>query len=165
MTTASDMVHEHSADMQQIFRNPSLAPFVPLMTHRCSLIELEILEATPLRESRIRLCLAAVVSTRRPHTALRRVLKMLSFWGPWPYVLPFGGSHDCLFSLSGTKILKKAQAALPKETQSLSSAALEAPDLNAVSLGKKHMFTAAEAIVWDELGHGAAAEHGDFKTC
>ena len=36
--------------------------------------------------------------------------------------------------------------------------ALEAPDLNAVSLGKKHMFTAAEAIVWDELGHGAATE-------
>ena len=60
-------------------------------------------------------------------------------------------SYDCLFSLSGTKILKKAQAALPKETPNLSSAALEAPDLNAVSLGKKHMFTAAEAIVWDEL--------------
>jgi len=31
------------------------------------------------------------------------------------------------------------------------SAAFEAPDLNAVSLGKEHMFTAAEAIVWDEL--------------
>ena len=67
-------------------------------------------------------------------------------------------SHECLFSLSGTKILKKAQAALPKETPNLSSAALEAPDLNAVSLGKKHMFTAAEAIVRDGLGHGAAAE-------
>jgi hypothetical protein len=44
-------------------------------------------------------------------------------------------SHECLFSLSGTKILNKAQAALPKETPNLSSAALEAPDLNAVSLG------------------------------
>ena len=42
MTTAVDMVHEHSsADMPQIFRNPSLAPFVPLMTLRCSLMELE----------------------------------------------------------------------------------------------------------------------------
>ena len=46
-----------------------------------------IFEATPLQESRIRLCLAAVVSTRRTHTALRRVLKMLSFCGPWPNVL------------------------------------------------------------------------------
>ena len=60
-------------------------------------------------------------------------------------------SNDCLFSLSGTKILKKAQAAHPKETRNLSSAALEAPDLNAVSLGKEHMLTAAKAIVWDEL--------------
>ena len=60
-------------------------------------------------------------------------------------------SHDCLFSLSGTKILKKAQAALPKETPGLSSAALEAPDLNAVSLGKEPMLTAAKAIVWDGL--------------
>jgi len=67
-------------------------------------------------------------------------------------------SHDCLLSLSGTKILKKAQAALPKETPNLSSAALEAPDLNSVSLGKERMFTAAKSIVWDELGHGAAAE-------
>jgi len=67
----------------------------------------------------------------------------------WPLAL----SHDCLFSLTGTKILKKAQAALPKEAQNLSSAALEAPDLNAVSLGKEHMFTAAKSIVWDELGH------------
>jgi hypothetical protein len=49
------------------------------------------------------------------------------------------------------QILKKAQAALPIEAQNLSSAALEAPDLNAVSLGKKHMFTAAGAIVWDEF--------------
>ena len=49
-------------------------------------------------------------------------------------------SQDCLFSLSGTKILKKAQAT-QKEAQNLSSAALEAPDLNAESLGKKHMFT------------------------
>ena len=65
----------------------------------------------------------------------------------WPLAL----SHDYLFSLTGTKILKKAQAALPKEAQNLSSAALEAPDLNAVSLGKEPMFTAAEAIVWDEL--------------
>ena len=40
---------------------------------------------------------------------------------------------------------------LSKETPDLSSAALEALNLNAVSLGKKHMFTAAEAIVWDEL--------------
>ena len=48
----------------------------------------------------------------------------------------------------GTKILKKAWAALPKEAQNLSSAALEAPDLNAVSLGKERVFTAAEAIVW-----------------
>ena len=87
MTTAFDMIHEHRDDMPKIFRNPSLAPFVALMTLRCSLMELEILEATPLRESRIRLCLAAVVSTSRPHTALRRVLKMLSFCGPWPYVL------------------------------------------------------------------------------
>ena len=41
MTTAFDMVHEHSGDMPQISRNPSLAPFVPLMSHRCSLMELE----------------------------------------------------------------------------------------------------------------------------
>ena len=41
MTTSVDLVHEHSVDMPQIFRNPSLAPFVPLMTLRCSLIELE----------------------------------------------------------------------------------------------------------------------------
>ena len=41
MTTAFDMVHEHSGDMPQIFRNPSLAPFVPLMSHMCSLLELE----------------------------------------------------------------------------------------------------------------------------
>ena len=74
----------------------------------------------------------------------------------WPLAL----SHDCLFSLSGTKILKKAQAALPKEAQNLSSAALEAPDLNAVSLGKEPMLTAAKAIVWDELGHGAAEQEG-----
>ena len=65
----------------------------------------------------------------------------------WPLAL----SHDCLFSFFCTKILKKAQAAIPKETPNLSSAALDPPDLNAVSLGKKHMFTAAEAIVWDEL--------------
>ena len=65
----------------------------------------------------------------------------------WPLAL----SHDCLFSLTGTKILKKAQATLRKEAQNPSSAALEAPDLNAVSLGKEPMFTAAEAIVWDEL--------------
>ena len=37
---------------------------------------------------------------------------------------------------------------LPKETKDLVSAALEAPDLNAVSLGKERVFTAAEAIVW-----------------
>ena len=60
-------------------------------------------------------------------------------------------SHCPIFSPTGTNILKKAWMALPKETQYLSSAALEAPDLNAVSLVKKHMFTAAEAIVWDEL--------------
>ena len=36
--------------------------------------------------------------------------------------------------------------------------ALTARDLNVVSLGEEHMFTAAEAIVWDQLGHGAAAE-------
>ena len=57
----------------------------------------------------------------------------------------------CLGIWRSPRILKKAQAALPKETQALLSATLEAPDLNAVSLGKKHMFTAAEAIVWDEL--------------
>ena len=72
----------------------------------------------------------------------------------WPLALP----HCCLLSPSRFNILKKTQAALPKETQNLVSAAFEAPDLNAVSLGKEHMFTAAEAIVWDELGHGAAAE-------
>ena len=65
----------------------------------------------------------------------------------WPLTL----SHCPLFSPSGSKILKKAWAALPKETQNLVSAAFEAPDLNAVSLGKEHMFTAAEAIVRDEL--------------
>ena len=74
----------------------------------------------------------------------------------WPLAL----SHDCLFSLTGTKILKKAQAALPKEAQNLSSAALEAPDLNAVSLGKEPMLTAAKAIAWDEVGHGAAEQEG-----
>ena len=73
---------------------------------------------------------------------------------PWQLAL----SHDYLFSLSGTRILKKAQTALPKETRNLSSAALEALDLSAVSLGKEKMFTAAEAIVWDELGHRTAAE-------
>ena len=61
----------------------------------------------------------------------------------WPLAL----SHDCLFSLSGTKIFKKAQAALSKEAQNLSSAALEAPDLNVVALGKEPMLTAAKAIV------------------
>ena len=61
----------------------------------------------------------------------------------WPLAL----SHCCLLSSPGSNILKKAQAALLKETQNLSSAALEAPVLNAVSLGKEHMFTAAEAIV------------------
>ena len=55
----------------------------------------------------------------------------------WPLTL----SHCPLFSPSGSNILKKAWAALPKETQNLVSAAFEAPDLNAVSLGKKHMFT------------------------
>ena len=60
-------------------------------------------------------------------------------------------SNDCLFTLPGAKILKKAQVAHPKETRNLSSAALEAPDLNAVSLGKEQILTAAEAIVWDEL--------------
>ena len=74
----------------------------------------------------------------------------------WPLAL----SHDYLFSLTGTKILKKAQATLRKEAQNPSSAALEAPDLNAVSLGKEHMLTAAKAIVWDELGHGAAEQEG-----
>ena len=72
----------------------------------------------------------------------------------WPLALP----HCCLLSPSGFNIPKKAQAALPKETQNLSSAVLEVLDLNAVSLGKEQMLTAAEAIVWDELGHGAAAE-------
>jgi len=59
--------------------------------------------------------------------------------------------HYRLLSPSGSNILKKAWASLPKETQDRVITALEAPDLNAVSLGKKHMFTAAEAIVWDEL--------------
>ena len=49
---------------------------------------------------------------------------------------------------SGSKILKMAWAALPKETQALASAALAAPDLDAVPLGKERMFAAAEAIVW-----------------
>ena len=39
-------------------------------------------------------------------------------------------------------------AAIPKKTQASVIAALEDPALNAVSLGKEHMFTAAEAIVW-----------------
>ena len=81
---------------------------------------------------------------------------------PWPLAL----SHDCLFSHTGTKILKKAQAALPNKTQNLSSAALEAPDLNAVSMGKKHMFTAAEAIVWDELwAWGSRLTRRTTRTC
>jgi hypothetical protein len=59
-----------------------------------------------------------------------------------------GVSDPTMPGCCGTKILKKAWAALPKETQNLVSAALEAPDLNAVSLGKERVFTAAEAIVW-----------------
>jgi hypothetical protein len=37
---------------------------------------------------------------------------------------------------------------LSKETQARVISVLAAPDLNAVSLGEKHMFTAAGAIVW-----------------
>jgi hypothetical protein len=57
-------------------------------------------------------------------------------------------THYRLFLPSGSKILKMAWAALPKETQALASAALAAPDLDAVSLGKERMFAASEAIVW-----------------
>ena len=83
----------------------------------------------------------------RTQDAIRRVCvtKCLGLWRS-PMI--------AFFTLPGTNILKKAQAVLPKETQNFSSAALEAPDLNAVSLGKEHMLTAAEAIVWDELGLG-----------
>jgi hypothetical protein len=45
-------------------------------------------------------------------------------------------------------ILKKARLELSKDTQACVIAVLAAPDLNAVSLGEEHMFTAAEAIVW-----------------
>ena len=56
--------------------------------------------------------------------------------------------HYRLLSPSGSNILKKAWASLPKETQDRVITALAAPDLNVVSLGEEHMFNAAEAIVW-----------------
>jgi hypothetical protein len=37
---------------------------------------------------------------------------------------------------------------LSKETQARVIAVLAAPDLNALSIGEEHMYTAAEAIVW-----------------
>jgi hypothetical protein len=58
------------------------------------------------------------------------------------------------FSPSGSKILKKAWTAISKETRASAITTLEDLDLNAVSLGKEQMFTAAEAIVW-----AAAAGH------
>ena len=71
---------------------------------------------------------------------------------------PLTHSHYRLLSLSGSKILKKAWVELSKESQARVIAVLAAPDLNAVSLGEEHMFTAAEAIVWvAAAGLGVAA--------
>ena len=65
-----------------------------------------------------------------------------------PQRVPLTHPKSAHLYLSGSKIIKLAWDTLPKETKDLVSAALEAPDLNAVSLGKERVFTAAEAIVW-----------------
>jgi hypothetical protein len=58
---------------------------------------------------------------------------------------------------------------LSKETQARVIAVLAAPDLNAVSLGEEHMFTAAETIVWVaaaglEVAARVAAEAGPMTN-
>jgi hypothetical protein len=60
--------------------------------------------------------------------------------------------------LSGTKIAKKAWEILPQETCAVIIEAIAAPDLSAAFLGKEHVYTAGEAIVWAAaLGPACAA--------
>jgi hypothetical protein len=60
--------------------------------------------------------------------------------------------------LSGSKIAKKAWDTLPQETCAVIIDAIAAPDLSAAFLGKEHVYTAGEAVVWTAaLGHISAA--------
>jgi hypothetical protein len=57
-----------------------------------------------------------------------------------------------------TLITKKARDAPPQETRAVIIAAIAASDLSAVFLGKQHVYTAGEAIVWAAaLGPACAA--------
>ena len=89
MTTAAfDLVHGHSVRLKKSFRNPRPCPllFQPRRTGS-AWWRRTWRAATQLRNSRNVLCLAAVVSTRRPHTSVRRVPKTPYAGCPWPSVL------------------------------------------------------------------------------
>jgi hypothetical protein len=60
--------------------------------------------------------------------------------------------------LSGSKIAKKAFEILPQEAFAVIIEGISAPDLRAAFLGKQHVYTAGEAIVWAAaLGPASAA--------
>ena len=68
------------------------------------------------------------------------------------------GACCLLFCLPGSKIAKKIWDTLPQETCAVIIEGISAPNLSTAFLGKQHVYTAGEAIVWAAaLGPACAA--------
>jgi hypothetical protein len=68
------------------------------------------------------------------------------------------GACGLLFCLPGSKIAKKIWDTLPQETCAVIIEGISAPNLSTAFLGKQHVYTAGEAIVWAAaLGPACAA--------